>query len=163
MDVDSTDHSFTTSFDLDATVCACGRTFTQSGPLKYHQRSCPTYKKRSSGALSAAKEVWKSRKKRRPENFKLAEAVLSEPGQTRVPQALTQPGEMIPVSSVQVYHWHIFNQTKMAVVTLQAKSQRHFARGEGRMQLDLEITTSQKSAVSRAVVVVCHCSHLIIA
>jgi len=45
-------------------TCVCGRTFSQPGGLHCHRRSCPKAKKRLSGALTKAKEVF-GRKKRR--------------------------------------------------------------------------------------------------
>lgn len=51
--------------------CVCGRVFEQPGAFKFHQRSCQKNKKRLAGALSCAKEVWTSRKKRRLLNAEL--------------------------------------------------------------------------------------------
>lgn len=46
-------------------VCHCGHTFAQRGHLSYHQRSCRTTKSVVVGALAKAREVLKTRKKRR--------------------------------------------------------------------------------------------------
>lgn len=48
-------------------VCICGRTFTQPGPLVFHQRSCKKVKSRFSHALDMGKAAWRSRKRRRIE------------------------------------------------------------------------------------------------
>lgn len=50
-----------------AHLCLCGRNFTSPAALNYHRRSCKDSKKRLSSALSAAKELWVSRKKRKIE------------------------------------------------------------------------------------------------
>jgi hypothetical protein len=60
--------------DLDlshgyAEVCLCGRSFSESGPLKRHQRTCHKSNKRLSGALAMAKELWVERKRRRIESL----------------------------------------------------------------------------------------------
>jgi hypothetical protein len=48
-------------------TCVCGRTFTRPNALNYHRRTCSMSKKRFSGALAKAKEVWNVRKRRRIE------------------------------------------------------------------------------------------------
>ncbi|KAH7918336.1 hypothetical protein BV22DRAFT_1134671 [Leucogyrophana mollusca] len=53
-----------------ARTCVCGRAFFQPNAFSTHERSCSRIKKRLSGALTKAKELWDSRKRRR---------VLSEP------------------------------------------------------------------------------------
>jgi hypothetical protein len=46
-------------------TCICGRTFSEHNRYNYHRRSCKTSKKRLSGALEKAKELWAGRKRRR--------------------------------------------------------------------------------------------------
>lgn len=46
-------------------LCICGRSFSQAGGLKNHQRSCSRSKKCLTSALAKAKEVWRPQKKRR--------------------------------------------------------------------------------------------------
>ena len=46
-------------------VCSCGRSFSHFGAFSKHQTSCRSTKKRLSSALSKAREVWASRKRRR--------------------------------------------------------------------------------------------------
>jgi hypothetical protein len=48
-------------------VCFCQRSFVTIGALNFHRRSCKKTNKRLSGALAKAKEVWKSKKRRRVE------------------------------------------------------------------------------------------------
>ncbi|GBE78735.1 hypothetical protein SCP_0116260 [Sparassis crispa] len=57
--------------------CVCGRSFSQSSAFSHHQRACQKAKKRLSDALHKAKETWSSRKKRRLEISKPAEAPAS--------------------------------------------------------------------------------------
>ncbi|KAI0054779.1 hypothetical protein BV25DRAFT_1816540 [Artomyces pyxidatus] len=45
--------------------CHCGRSFTLPGALTHHKKSCSASRKRLSGAVSMAKEVWSARKKAR--------------------------------------------------------------------------------------------------
>jgi hypothetical protein len=52
-----------------ALFCWCGRSFSQSGPLKGHQNSCQKSKRRLSGALAKAKESWTKKKRRRIEDL----------------------------------------------------------------------------------------------
>jgi hypothetical protein len=60
-----------------AYICLCGRSFSQSGALAYHKRSCKPSKRRLDGALEKAKEVWDAKKKRRVEAMKLGRRNLS--------------------------------------------------------------------------------------
>ena len=46
-----------------AEICVCGRSFSHIFAWSNHRRTCQQSKKRLSGALDKAKEVWKSRKK----------------------------------------------------------------------------------------------------
>lgn len=46
-------------------VCICGRTFSLPQAYTCHKRSCQKTKKRLSGALDKAKEVWQARKRRK--------------------------------------------------------------------------------------------------
>jgi hypothetical protein len=48
-------------------ICICGRTFSVLQAYSFHQRSCQKTKKRLSGALEKAKEVWQSKKRRKME------------------------------------------------------------------------------------------------
>jgi hypothetical protein len=59
MEFDGSDNVYT---------CTCGRSFSQPGPLKHHQRNCLTRKKRLFGALEKAKEIWTSKKRKRFED-----------------------------------------------------------------------------------------------
>jgi hypothetical protein len=43
-------------------TCLCGRSFSQSGALSYHNRSCKLSKKRLNEALGKAKEAKKKRR-----------------------------------------------------------------------------------------------------
>jgi hypothetical protein len=67
-------------------LCPCGRAFQQDSALTKHQRTCLKTKKRLSSALEKAKEVWKSKKRRRTSSTlagcseELAAAQLSLPG-----------------------------------------------------------------------------------
>lgn len=47
--------------------CLCGRSFSQSGAFAYHKRNCKQSKKRLSGALEKAQELWRTKKRRRIE------------------------------------------------------------------------------------------------
>lgn len=58
----------------NAHICICGRTFANYGALNCHKFSCTRTKKRLSGALAKAKEVWNSRKRRRVEVLELERA-----------------------------------------------------------------------------------------
>jgi hypothetical protein len=46
-------------------VCHCERTFPTPGACEFHRRTCKTTKRRLSGALAKAKEIWISRKRQR--------------------------------------------------------------------------------------------------
>lgn len=46
-------------------TCLCGRSFTQPSALSKHKRACPKSKKRLSGALGKAKQLWVGRKRQR--------------------------------------------------------------------------------------------------
>ena len=46
-------------------ACLCGRTFTQENAYSKHQKFCRKTKKRLSGALDKAKDLWLSNKRRR--------------------------------------------------------------------------------------------------
>jgi hypothetical protein len=46
-------------------VCVCGRSFCTPGAMKKHLRACTKSKKRLSGALDKAKDLWRTRKRRR--------------------------------------------------------------------------------------------------
>ncbi|KAH7904408.1 hypothetical protein BJ138DRAFT_1138545 [Hygrophoropsis aurantiaca] len=46
-------------------TCVCGRSFFQPNAFSTHERSCSRTKKRLSGALVKAKELWSSRKRQR--------------------------------------------------------------------------------------------------
>jgi hypothetical protein len=59
-------------------VCICGRTFSVQQAYTYHKRSCEKTKKRLSGALEKAKEVWQANKRRRMEE-KAAKVALGGP------------------------------------------------------------------------------------
>ena len=49
----------------DSLICACGRTFSFTGALSKHRGTCQTSKKRLSGALDKAKQLWAGSKRRR--------------------------------------------------------------------------------------------------
>jgi len=46
-------------------TCICGRSFYAAGALRKHLRSCEKGKKRMSGAIDRARDLWRSRKKQR--------------------------------------------------------------------------------------------------
>jgi hypothetical protein len=48
-------------------MCVCGRNFSVPQAYTFHKRSCQQTKKRLSGALDKAKEVWHSKKRRTTE------------------------------------------------------------------------------------------------
>ena len=48
-------------------VCLCGRTFAVPQAYTFHKRSCNKTKKRLSGALDKAKEIWQTKKRRKLE------------------------------------------------------------------------------------------------
>ena len=48
-------------------ACICGRVFSVPQAFSCHKRSCPMSKKRLSGVLERAKEVWQARKRRKAE------------------------------------------------------------------------------------------------
>jgi len=52
-----------------AESCICGKSYSQRGGLKKHQRFCNKSKKRLSGILGKAKELWVKRKRRRLEDL----------------------------------------------------------------------------------------------
>lgn len=49
----------------ESETCLCGRSFSHTSALSHHIRSCQKTKKRLSGALDKAKEVWSGKKRRR--------------------------------------------------------------------------------------------------
>ncbi|KAI0057935.1 hypothetical protein BV25DRAFT_1872245 [Artomyces pyxidatus] len=57
--------------------CVCGRSFSLPSALTLHQKSCSSSKKRLSGALEKAREVWIARKK--------ARTCAAEPGLSTIP------------------------------------------------------------------------------
>jgi hypothetical protein len=69
-------------------VCVCGRAFMKPGALSYHLRSCTQSKKRLSGALSVAREIW-ARKRRR--------VTSPEPRDGSLPSAVD--GDLTPAPS----------------------------------------------------------------
>lgn len=46
-------------------VCVCGRSFLQLSAFTNHKRTCHLSKKRLSGALEKAKQLWRGTKRRR--------------------------------------------------------------------------------------------------
>jgi hypothetical protein len=48
-------------------VCLCGRSFSSPQAYSFHKRGCKETKKRLSGALEKAKEVWQAKKRQRTE------------------------------------------------------------------------------------------------
>jgi hypothetical protein len=50
-------------------LCACGRSFTESGPLKNHRKGCRKAKSQLIGVLEKARESWTARKRRRLEDL----------------------------------------------------------------------------------------------
>jgi hypothetical protein len=57
--------------------CACGRAFFKPGALNFHMRSCSKTKKRLASALSVAKELWASKKRRRVASVEQGDDSLS--------------------------------------------------------------------------------------
>lgn len=74
--------------------CLCGRVFSVPQAYTYHKRSCQKTKKRLSGALEKAREVWQAKKRRKTEEITLspvAEDILDQSTDTtpsRGPEAL---------------------------------------------------------------------------
>lgn len=80
-------------------TCVCGRQFTDLGPFTRHKKGCSRGKKRLSGALAKAKEVYQRKRARGPSQAEDGHGLLtmaSEPepsgqsdlgGQTAVSQA----------------------------------------------------------------------------
>lgn len=50
--------------DYDKFFCLCGREFYQQNAYGKHQRSCKSTKKRLTGALDKAKEIWAQKKQK---------------------------------------------------------------------------------------------------
>jgi hypothetical protein len=48
-------------------VCLCGRTFSSPQAYSCHKRGCEKTKKRLSGALEKAKEIWQAKKRQKTE------------------------------------------------------------------------------------------------
>jgi len=46
-------------------VCPCGRTFSQQSAYSHHKRTCQKARKRLSTALTAARQMWTTQKRRR--------------------------------------------------------------------------------------------------
>jgi hypothetical protein len=78
-------------------TCACGRTFSLPQAYTYHKRGCQRTKKRLSGALERAREVWQAKKRQKTEKHAsdvLASTnldVISEPVTNEFPEFPTQP------------------------------------------------------------------------
>jgi hypothetical protein len=75
-------------------VCICGHTFSVPQAYTYHKRSCKQTKKRLSGALDKAKEVWQVKKHQKLEEKTVAERAnvsnVPEPVQNDL-RCLTMP------------------------------------------------------------------------
>lgn|ERR1700722_688063 len=65
-------------------LCLCGRTFLQVPAFGNHQRNCAKSKRKLSGALTKAKELWVAKKRRRLEG--------PEPGVENTQTSIPIPG-----------------------------------------------------------------------
>lgn len=88
-------------------VCICGRTFSVQQAYTYHKRSCEKTKKRLSGALEKAKEVWQANKRRRMEEKAAKEALGGPSHLDKVPV----PISAMPSASSEVRFLFCFATT----------------------------------------------------
>jgi hypothetical protein len=90
----------------EAHSCGCGRSFTAPGPLKFHQRTCKSTKKRLNIVLAKARELWESRKRPRlDEETGSLRNMEDEPiPRPRVVADLPAPPAIPDVVSHQNYH-----------------------------------------------------------
>jgi hypothetical protein len=74
------------------TVCLCGKQFVLRSALSNHQRSCQRGKKRLSSALTKAKDMWVSKKRKRMEESEIGRDQGSSSGEntTEVGDALVE-------------------------------------------------------------------------
>ncbi|KAH7918384.1 hypothetical protein BV22DRAFT_1024677, partial [Leucogyrophana mollusca] len=68
-------------------TCVCGRAFYQPNMFSTHERSCSRTKKRLSGVLTKAKELWDSGKRRRMFSESVADSESNQDG---------PPGDILP-------------------------------------------------------------------
>lgn len=108
------DHDHTTgpatymNLNENALFCWCGRSFSESGPLKSHQNSCQKNKRRLSGALAKAKELWTKRKRRRLEDLTGPGSGQSFPDELRVVDI--EPAELVIEAPVNVVVVRLFSK-----------------------------------------------------
>lgn len=105
-------------FDLNPNpqlTCSCGRVFAQLNALSHHRHSCSRTKKRLSDALSAAKEAYAARKRRRiglsewtasgseSDLTWLASTSVAEPGLINIPHAseILKDKLFLPIESLE--------------------------------------------------------------
>ncbi|KAH7919882.1 hypothetical protein BV22DRAFT_1022211, partial [Leucogyrophana mollusca] len=90
-------------------TCICGRTFFQLNAFSMHERTCTRTKKRLSGALAKAKELWSSRKRQRT----LAMGTAIEPNGPPA-TATPDPAPALKISSQVIHEHHITDGTSLA-------------------------------------------------
>jgi hypothetical protein len=73
-------------------ACACGRAFSTPQAYTNHERTCRKTKKRFASALTKAKEVWESRKRRKTD----AEAPAQETAGPSNLDMVPEPGPDAP-------------------------------------------------------------------
>jgi|SRR5882762_5640097 hypothetical protein len=87
-----------------AFVCLCGRSFQQEYAYGKHQRCCQKTKKRLSGALSRAKELWNAKRQKRthdvpgPVHSKNNTGMVADPA----------PDDVQDASSLDLYGQEVF-------------------------------------------------------
>jgi hypothetical protein len=92
-------------------VCVCGRAFLQLHAFGNHQRSCPKSKKRLSGALAKAKELWGAKKRRRTDSSIDVQNTQTPTAIPRVPEltasSLGDVGALISTTNAGDTHYNV--------------------------------------------------------
>jgi len=81
-------------------ICPCGRTFSVPQAYTYHKRSCEKTKKRLSGALEKAKEIWRAKKRQKVDKLAANEALALRSSDTNaIPES--SPTDSVPTAVAQ--------------------------------------------------------------
>lgn len=80
-------------------TCVCGRQFTDLGPFTRHEKGCSKGKKRLSGALAKAKEIYQ-RKRARGQTVERSLVLASEESEPSQPQASDLGGQVCKANEI---------------------------------------------------------------
>ena len=95
-------------------TCLCGRAFSHTSALSNHIRSCQKTKKRLSGALDKAREVWSGRKRRRLGLDHEEPSTINQPSLSGL---VSTPHPVTPVDEVMHTFIHIWKSSDRTILT----------------------------------------------